>query len=102
VGHKEREEEQCVRAAELGAGGEELLLFLPTAPPMASADEAQGNGNLFLLFSIRFFHLFFTFYFFGAHTSILGQAWAEGKWGACNVPPVRGLRTGNRAKYTPP
>jgi len=25
----------------------------------------------------------------------LGQAWAEGKRGACSEPPLRGLRTGN-------
>ena len=26
----------------------------------------------------------------------VGQAWVEGKMGACNEPPVRGQRTGNR------
>ena len=46
-------------------------------------------------------HSFFCYFlcdFFGAPSIFLGQAWAEGKRGACNVPPPRGLRTGKPGK----
>jgi len=36
--------------------------------------------------------------FLGRVYSFLGQAWAEGKRGACNERPLRGLRTGKPGK----
>ena len=36
--------------------------------------------------------------FLGRVYSFLGQAWAEGKRGACNEPPLRGLWTGKPGK----
>jgi len=33
--------------------------------------------------------------FLGVYHIFSGQAWAEGKRGACNVPPLRGQQTGN-------
>ena len=45
------------------------------------------------------FPLFLPFVnFLGRVYSFLGQAWAEGKRGACNERPLRGLRTGKPGK----
>jgi len=45
------------------------------------------------------FPLFLPFVnFLGRIYSLLGQAWAEGKRGACNEPPLRRLRTGKPGK----
>jgi len=38
----------------------------------------------------------------GVHHIFLGQAWAEGKGGAGNGPPLRGQRTGNGLYIIPP
>jgi len=45
------------------------------------------------------FPLFLPFVnFLGRLYCFLGQAWAEGKRGACNEPPLRGLLTGKLGK----
>ena len=45
------------------------------------------------------FPLFLPFVnFLGRLDFFMGQAWAEGKRGACNEPPLRGLRTGKLGK----
>ena len=36
--------------------------------------------------------------FIGVHHIFLGQAWAEGIRGACNGPPLCGLRMGKTGK----
>jgi len=56
---REREEEREAGVEELGAAGEldageELPLFLPTPPFMASAGEEQGTGRAFLLVCLLF------------------------------------------------
>jgi len=83
---REREEERRAEAEELGAAEEwaleELPLFLPTPSFMASADEDQGGGILFLLFFLMFGLISCANSLVRSH--FLGQ-----------LQPLRGQQTGN-------
>jgi len=83
---RQREVERRVEAEELCAEGEEQPLFLLTPSSMAAV---EGNWGVDLDFFRSFFRPFF-----GAFHIFSGQAWAEGKGGACKVPPSRGQQTG--------
>jgi len=65
--------------------GEELPLFLPT--PHSWHLKARSRGRMAFFFVLPFVN------FLGRIYSFLGQAWAEGKGGACNEPSPYGLRT---------
>jgi len=84
---REREEE---REAEGGIGCRGGTAAVPThAPPHGIGRGGVGDGSrspFILSFVLSLIY------------SLLGQAWAEGKRGACNVPPPRGLRTGKPGK----
>ena len=77
-------------------------------PPHARLHDVGGFGGggigSFLLASLSLSlclsrSLFFLSLFpWGASLYFLGHAWGEGKRGACNVPPLRGLRTGKMGK----
>jgi len=92
----EREEEQEAEVEKLGAAegsgaGEELPLFLPTPSFMTSAGEGYGDGVRFPLFlslcQVPWTRLLF-----------LGTGLGGGQRGACNEPPLCGLRTGKPGK----
>jgi len=91
----EREEEREVKAEELGAEGE---LGGGAEPPRSyhpprswhRRKRIRGWATFPLLFPLCFYSA--RFYF------LSGQAWAEGKRGACNEPPPRGQRTGKMDK----
>ena len=94
--HQERQEEREEKAEALGAegemgAGEGLPLFLATPDFMAAAGEDWGNGPHFSIV-LSFVN------FLGRVFSFSGQAWGEGKRGACNEPLLRGLRTGKLGK----
>ena len=93
---REREEEQEAEVEKLGAAegsgaGEELPLFLPTPSFMTSAGEGYGDGVRFPLFlslcQVPWTRLLF-----------LGTGLGGGQRGACNEPPLCGLRTGKPGK----
>jgi len=76
-------------AEELGAEVEELPLFLPTPSFMVSAGKREDwrrSSNDFFCLSFAISLVF--------HTYLLGKGLGGGQRGACNVPPLRGQRTG--------
>jgi len=86
---RERMEEQGAGAEEPDAGGgAPPPLFLPTPDFMASAGEGYIRFHFVVSLRLSFCNPL------GAYHT-LGQAWAEGKRAACNVPPLCGQRTGN-------
>ena len=78
-------EEQGAGAEEPGARGGDHLCSCPR--PASWRPQIRSRRGFFL-------SLFFC-NSLGAHHTNSGQAWAEGKRGACNEPPLRGQRTGN-------
>jgi len=91
---RERGEEREVEAEELGAAGELGVgggaTAVPTHAPLHGI--RRGGVGLWGRFPLSFSLSLFC-YFLGVLDIFVGQAWAEGKMGACNVPPPRGLRT---------
>jgi len=67
--------------------GGKLPLFLP-APSFTGC-----AFFCFFLLSLTLAWILFLCNFRGAHLIVLGQAWAEGKRGACSVLPLRGRQT---------
>ena len=77
----EAEAEELWAAAGSGAG-EEWLLFLPTPSSMISADEESEMAAFPMLFS----------FVVSLGRYPLGTGLGGGQRGACNMPPLRGLR----------
>jgi len=95
---REREKERETEAEELGTAGKwgvegEIALFLPT--PLSWHPQMRGRSLGTVSFALSFI---FLCYSLGAPYIFLGQAWAEGKRGACNVPPPCGRWTGKTDK----
>ena len=92
---------------EHGAGAEEpdgegTPLFLPTPEFMASAGTAwEARGALSFVILLCFSHsLLSPLSFPWCASQLLGTGLGGGQRGACNVPPLRGLRTGKRTVNT--
>jgi hypothetical protein len=85
----EREEVRRREAEELGEGGEEQPLFLPTPSFMVSTEEEWSHeGDVPLpFFSLSFVMSFLIF--LGAPYHHLGTGLGRGQRKACNVPPLR-------------
>jgi len=87
--------EELGAAAALGVGGEPPLSY-PRHRSWCRRERSRGGGGMGTRFLCLF--LFIPFVLSLASFTSLGKAWAEGKRGACNVPPPRGQRTGELRK----
>ena len=69
-------------------------------PPLMASDKERGRACFpFVFFSGYDFLCTFFYDFLGAHLFFLGTGLGAGQRGACNVPPLHGLRTNNVRRH---